>query len=217
MNLIKPASISGLCVITDTVVQSRWTHLQLAELAMRGGAHIIQLRDKTLSTQELYAVAVALRALTLGFGTLLIINDRVDIALAVDADGVHLGQTDLPISVARKILGPNKLIGGTASTLEEALAVAAAGADYIGFGHIFPTSSKEKPTPPKGVEMLRQVVQAVHLPVMAIGGITVENAKQVLDAGAASVAVISAVAKAPSPRHAALALAQLFQPVMPLP
>ncbi|MCS7013473.1 MAG: thiamine phosphate synthase [Chloroherpetonaceae bacterium] len=211
MNQTEKHPISGVCVITDTVVQSCWTHLQLAELAMRGGARLIQLRDKTLPTRELFAIAVALRTLTLAFGARLIINDRVDIALAADADGVHLGQTDLPIPAARKILGEGKLIGGTASTLEEAVAVEKDGADYIGFGHIFPTTSKEKPSPPKGLEMLRQVVRAVRIPVIAIGGITAENAREVIKAGAAGIAVISAVAKAASPEAATKELVRLFE------
>ncbi len=190
-------------MITDTTVQQRFSHLELAELAMRGGANIIQLRDKHLPAKELFALAVAMRTLTLAFGTLFIVNDRADIALAANADGVHLGQTDLPIPAARKILGKDKIIGGTASTLEEALAVEREGADYIGFGHIFPTMSKEKPTPPRGLEHLREVVCAVKIPVMAIGGITVENAESVLKTGAQSLAVISAVATAESPERAA--------------
>ncbi|MFN3393102.1 MAG: thiamine phosphate synthase [Candidatus Thermochlorobacter sp.] len=203
--------ISGLCVITDTTVQQRFSHLELAELAMRGGANIIQLRDKHLPAKELFALAVAMRTLTLAFGKLFIVNDRADIALAANADGVHLGQTDLPIPAARKILGKDKIIGGTASTLEEALAVEREGADYIGFGHIFPTTSKKKPTPPKGLEYLRKVVSAVKIPVMAIGGITVENAESVLKTGVRSLAVLSAVATAESPERAAAELVSMMK------
>lgn len=203
--------ISGLCVITDVSVQRRFSHLQLAELAMRGGASIIQLRDKHLSAKELFALAVAMRTLTQGFGKLFIVNDRADIALAANADGVHLGQSDLPIPAARKILGEDKIIGGTASTLEEALALEREGADYIGFGHIFPTSSKEKSTPPRGLERLREVASAVKIPVMAIGGITIDNAESVLESGAHSLAVISAVAAAESPEKAAAEFARVIR------
>jgi thiamine-phosphate pyrophosphorylase len=203
--------ISGLCVITDTTTQKRHTHLQLAELAMRGGASIIQLRDKHLSAKELFALAVAMRTLTMSFNRLFIVNDRADIARAADADGVHLGQTDLPIPAARKILGKGKIIGATASTLEEALAAEQQGADYIGFGHIFPTSSKEKPTPARGVAALQEVVNAVKIPVMAIGGITLENAASVLETGVQSLAVISAVSTAESPQVASAKLAALIK------
>ncbi len=121
-----------------------------------------------------------------------LINDRVDVALAIDADGVHLGQEDLPISVARKLLGPNKIIGGTASCLEQALKVQMEGANYMGLGHIFPTSSKEKPYPPIGLETLREVSDTVTIPIVAIGGINEHNARAVFQAGASGVAVLSA-------------------------
>ncbi len=195
-------SVSGLCVITDAVVQKKFSHVQLAELSMQGGADIVQLRDKALSTKDLFASAVGIRALSLAYGKVFIVNDRADIALASNADGVHLGQTDLPIAAARKILGNDKLIGATASTIDDALKAEQDGADYIGFGHIFPTTSKEKPSPPTGVAMLRDVLQAVKIPVIAIGGISEKNIESVWQTGVQSVAVISAVASAENPRAA---------------
>lgn len=207
--------IGALCVITDVAIQSRFTHLELCELAIRGGASVIQLRDKAASTRDLYALAVAMQTLCAGLGATFIVNDRVDIALAANADGVHLGQTDLPIPAARKILGDHKLIGGTAATLEEALQVERDGADYVGFGHIFPTSTKEKPSAPKGVETLSQVIASVNIPVMAIGGIHRSNIASVARAGAKHVAVVSAVCAAENPTLAASELLQAMRAAVP--
>ncbi len=200
-------TIGALCVITDVSIQSRFTHLELCELAIRGGASVIQLRDKRASSRDLYALAVAMQTLCAGLGATFIINDRVDIALAANTDGVHLGQTDLPIPAARKILGDHKLIGGTAATLEEALQVERDGADYIGFGHIFPTNTKAKPSAPKGIEQLSQVIASVKIPVMAIGGITHSNVEDVARTGS-SVAVISAVCASDNPTAATRTLVQ---------
>lgn len=204
--------IGALCVITDVSIQSRFTHLELCELAIRGGASMIQLRDKTASDRDLYALAVAMQLLCTGLGATFIINDRVDIALAANTDGVHLGQTDLPIPTARKILGNDKLIGGSASTLEEALQVERDGADYIGFGHIFPTATKEKPSAPKGIEALSKVIASVKIPVIAIGGITQSNVEAVAQTGA-SVAVVSAVCSSENPTVSAHALVETISAV----
>lgn len=187
--------IGALCVITDVSIQSRYNHLELCELAIRGGASMIQLRDKHASARDLYALAVAMQLLCTGLGATFIINDRVDIALAANTDGVHLGQTDLPLPTARHLLGNDKIIGGSASSLEEALQVERDGADYIGFGHIFPTTTKAKPSEPKGIEHLSEVIASVKIPVIAIGGITHSNVEAVARTGA-SVAVISAVCAA---------------------
>jgi thiamine-phosphate pyrophosphorylase len=195
-------SIGSLCVITDTAIQSRYSHLELAEMALRGGASVIQLRDKTASSKDLYAWAVGIQALCMTFGATFIINDRLDIALAANTDGVHLGQTDLPISVARKILGNTKLIGGSASSLHEALQVQRDGADYIGFGHIYTTTTKDKPTPPKGISGLNEILSSVSIPVMAIGGISQKNIHEVASSGVQSIAVVSAVCAAENPLNA---------------
>jgi|YNPBryulayer2012_1023412.scaffolds.fasta_scaffold02088_1 thiamine-phosphate pyrophosphorylase len=195
--------IGALCVITDVSIQSRYSHLELCELAIRGGASVVQLRDKMASDRDLYALAVAMQLICTGLGATFIINDRVDIALAANTDGVHLGQTDLPIPVARNILGNDKLIGGTASSLEEALQVERDGADYIGFGHIFSTTTKLKSTAPKGIESLRDVIASVKIPVMAIGGINHTNIEAVARTGVASIAVVSAVCASENPTLAA--------------
>jgi len=138
-----------------------------------------------------------LRALTRAHGGLLIVNDRVDVALAIDADGAHVGQDDLPAREARRLLGPDRLLGVSARTVEEAVRAAGEGADYIGFGPVFPTATKGDAGPPRGLEDLRRACRAVTVPIVAIGGITSDNVGDVLVAGAAGVAVIAAVVTAP--------------------
>jgi len=195
--------LGRLHVLTDETVQSRFTHAELAEMAIAGGADTIQFREKKRSTKELVDIAETLRRVCRARNVPLIINDRVDIALAVDADGVHLGQRDLPVAVARKLLGPEKIIGGTAATLDEAIAVQNEGADYLGFGHIYSTTSKQKHGAPKGPEALAEICGALAIPVIAIGGIDQENFLPVFDAGAWGIAVIAAVCAAPDPTRAA--------------
>lgn len=194
--------IGRLCVITDTAVQHRYTHEEIASLAIDGGADVIQLRDKGFSDHQLAEVARRLKAFCDLKGAQLIINDRVDVARDVGC-GVHLGQNDAHVMDARRVLGARVAIGGTAHTLDEALAAEAAGADYLGFGHIFPTTSKRKPAPPVGLDALARVCAAVRVPVLAIGGVTAQNARACIDAGAWGVAVIAAVCADPDPRAAA--------------
>lgn len=194
--------IGRLHVITDQTVQDRFTHAKLAGYAVEGGAGAIQYRDKILGTREAIETARTLKQICSAAGVPLIVNDRVDIAMAVDADGVHLGRKDLPIAAARMLLGPEKIIGGTAGTYEEALQVHEAGADYIGFGHIFPTRSKDKPSPPVGLDTLKEICTRIEIPVIAIGGITQQNVEQVIMAGAFGAAVIGAVCAQKDPEAA---------------
>ncbi|HZD61002.1 MAG TPA: thiamine phosphate synthase, partial [Anaerolineae bacterium] len=170
------------------------SHIGVAAAAIEGGASIIQYREKSASSRTLLETAGRLRELTAGAGVKLIINDRVDIALAVGADGVHLGQDDMPLEVARHIMGDTYIIGISATNLDEAIAAAKNGADYIGLGPIYPTPSKEDAAPPIGLEGLSTVASAVSVPVVAIGGITIDNVEEVVMAGADGIAVISAVA-----------------------
>jgi thiamine-phosphate pyrophosphorylase len=190
-----------LCVITDTVIQNRFTHLELAELACAGGADMIQLRDKSLDDEALTAVAIAIRDVCDRYGARFIVNDRVLVAKAIGA-GVHLGREDGAIDAARALLGADAIIGGTAHDLEQARSVARDGADYIGFGHVFATASKQKKTPPLGTGALRSACAAVSIPVIAIGGITAANLPEVMASGAYGVAVIGAVCGAVDPRAA---------------
>lgn len=192
-----------LCVITRNVEHLNRTHLDVARAALEGGATIIQFRDKELDSRALLDLATQLRQLTRARGATFIVNDRVDIALASDADGVHLGQDDLPISAARGILGPHALIGASATTPPEALAAQQAGASYLGVGPIFPTPSKADAGEAIGLTALTEIRRAVTIPVLAIGGLTCENIPGVIHAGADGIAVISAVAEAPDMAAAA--------------
>lgn len=197
--------ISGLYVIIDTQALKGRRHIEVASQVIRGGARVIQLRDKTLSKRELLPIAQQLKNLCAEYGVLFIMNDFLDVALDTDADGLHLGQEDLPVKVARKLLPLGKIIGCSTTTVEQAVTAQSDGADYIAVGAIYPTSSKTLTITPAqvvGLETLRQVRQAVTLPLVAIGGITKDNASEVVTAGADSVAIINAVLGAKSPEDA---------------
>lgn len=195
--------IGRLCVITDTTSQRRFSHEDLARLALEGGAGTIQLRDKHLSDAELTDIACRIVVVCRKSGAALIVNDRIAVARATGADGVHLGRTDATVAEARRVLGERAIVGATAGTLEQALAAQAEGADYVGFGHIFATTSKQKPGSPVGLDTLARVCEAVEIPVLAIGGINEANARACVEAGAWGVAVIAAVCAAEDPRQAA--------------
>lgn len=192
-------------------MQTRFSHAELARLAIAGGADTIQIRDKRFSYDDLVAATREVLDVCRRAGVPLIVNDSVDAAAETGADGVHLGRHDTPIADARAALGPAAIIGGTAGSLEEAVAVANEGADYVGLGHIFPTGSKEKAGPPLGLEALRAVVEAIRAPVIAIGGITAENARGAAAAGAWGVAVIGAVCGSEAPDIAARAIKIAFE------
>jgi len=185
-----------LCVITARSDRLRRDHLDVAGAALQAGCPMLQLRAKDLSTCELLALGTQLRQLTRDCGALLIVNDRVDIALAVEADGVHLGEQDLPISIARRLLGKQAIIGASAATPERAIAAKCHGASYIGVGPIYSTSSKADAGDAIGCAPIEQIKDAAGLPVLAIGGITRDNVAAVIRAGADGVAVISAVSEA---------------------
>lgn len=188
----KTKRLSGLCVIIDTTALGGRSHVEVASQAIQGGAKVIQLRDKVHSRKELLSMAQELRDSCAKQGVLFIVNDYFDIALAVDADGLHVGQDDLPVKIARWLLPMDKILGCSARTVDKAAAAQSDGADYIAVGAMYPTPSKET-AEVVGPERLRQIRQAVTLPLVAIGGINKDNVSQVLEAGADSVAVISAV------------------------
>jgi len=205
-------TIGKLCVITDTVVQTKYTHEELAAKAIEGGADIIKLRYISKTTGVMIDTAKRIKMLCESFDErkiLFIVNDRVDVALASDADGVHLGLDDIPIRSARRLLGDNKIIGGTAHYLKEALKAERAGADYIGYGHIFNTRSKIKFTRPVGPGELAEICKQVKTKIIAVGGIDLDNVKQVIEAGAFGIAVIGAVAKADDPLKAVKKLREI--------
>ena len=199
-------------VLTDTLLQTHFSHAELAELAIAGGADTIQFRQKEGATRVLIRMAEHMQRLCAGAGVTFIVNDRVDVAIAAGANGVHLGQEDFPIPLARKLLGEEAIIGGSASTLEEARQCLLDGADYVGFGPVFPTASKQDAAPASGLDLLRRVVDAIPLPIIAIGGITQENASRVAKAGVHGIAVISAVCCQKDPEEATLCLRRLLEP-----
>jgi thiamine-phosphate pyrophosphorylase len=202
--------IGKLCVITDTAVQNKYSHLEIAEMAIKGGADMIQFRDKNISTGELIDIAKKLKQICSKAGVLFIVNDRADAVLVSDADGVHLGSEDIPIKEARKLLGRNKIIGGTAHNIREAIKAQKEGADYLGFGHIYPTFSKNKPAPPVGIAELGKIVSTIKIPVLAIGGIGLENIYEVMKTGVHGAAVIGSVVKSKNPKEAVIELRRII-------
>ncbi len=207
----KRKRIAGLYAIADTEALHGRSHAELVMQAIRGGARVIQLRDKVQAKRDVLAVARELRALCAEHGVMFIMNDYLDVALAVDADGLHIGPEDLPVSVARRLLPLDKVLGYSARTAEVAVAAERDGADYVGVGAVYPTTSKKTVKKPIGPEGIRQVRQAVSLPVVAIGGINRDNVAVVIAAGADAIAVIAAVSGAASPEEAARALSGLFE------
>lgn len=185
-----------VCVITDSRLSRGRSNEEVVERAVAGGADVIQLRDKRGSSRELFDSAVALRRI-IPRPVLFIVNDRPDVAVAAGADGVHVGQDDLPCEVARRIVGRDRLVGVSAESEDDAMAAVAAGADYLGVGPIYEArGTKPDAGAPRGLELIRRVRACSDLPILAIGGITPENAVDVIRAGATGAAVISAVVAA---------------------
>lgn len=176
------------------------------EAALRGGVRAVQLREKDLSAADLLPLAGELRSLTRRYRAKLLINDRLDVAMAVDADGVHLGGQSLPATVARRLLGPERLIGVSTHHAAEIVTAAGAGADFVTFGPIFATPSKAAFGPPVGPAALREACAATSLPVFALGGVQIENLPVLRANGSRGVAVISAIIAARDPEGAARAL-----------
>ncbi len=206
-----PKKIGRLHVLTDTVLQTHFSHVELTEMAIAGGADTIQFRQKHGSTLEMIEIAREMKKRCTKASVRFIVNDRLDVALASEADGVHLGQHDFPIPLARAILKTDHIIGGSAATLEEAEKCIADGADYIGFGPVFPTDSKDNAGPVSGIDILKKVVRDYPLPIIAIGGISAKNTPEVIYTGAHGIAVISAVCCQDDPEQATRDLAQALE------
>ncbi len=194
--------LAGLYVILEPSVSSGRPLVDVLKVSATAGAKMFQYRNKTASMKAAYAEVLPLRKVAHELGVLFIVNDRCDLALAVDADGVHLGQGDLPLNLARKVMGPDKLIGISTHSREQVVAATAGGPNYLGFGPIFTPGSKSDHDPVVGVEGLRAIRSMTALPLFAIGGITADRTEEVMRAGADGVAVISAVLKEPDIQRA---------------
>jgi|AGTN01.1.fsa_nt_gi thiamine-phosphate pyrophosphorylase len=183
----------GLYVVTDEKLSKGLTHVEIARRAIAGGADVVQLRDKTSDCGYFRKCAEEIRGIARAAGVPFIVNDRLDVALQSDADGVHLGQEDTPLKFARRVAPKKFIIGISAGTLQEALDAERDGADYVGLGPVFPTSSKSDAGEACGLVLLREARARLSIPVVAIGGINAGNAAEVIAAGADGIAVISAV------------------------
>ncbi|HEY63187.1 MAG TPA: thiamine phosphate synthase [Caldilineae bacterium] len=202
-----------LYVITDRRVAGERSILDVVRAAIAGGASVIQLREKEATTREMIELGQALHEITRAAGIPLIVNDRVDVALAIDAEGVHVGQDDMPAAIARRLIGPDRILGVSARTVEEAVQAERDGADYLGVGDIYGTPTKPDAGEPIGVAGVAAITRAVSIPVVGIGGITPANAAAVIEAGAVGVAVISAVVGAADPEAAARQLRTIVEEV----
>ena len=178
-----------LYLVTNRYQDSLESFLEKVETACRAGVTLVQLREKTLTTNQYYQLAKEVKEITDAYQVPLIIDDRLDVCLAVDAAGLHIGDDELPVSVARQVLGPEKILGVTAKTVKRALEAEEGGADYLGTGAIFPTTTKEN-APITLISTLKTICQRVAIPVVAIGGLTSENIDQLIGTGIAGVAVV---------------------------
>jgi thiamine-phosphate diphosphorylase len=189
----RPLDLSVYVVLDRDFTAGR-SLVAVAEAAIRGGATTLQLRDKSSDIQRFYADAVELQRLARAVDIPFIVNDRVDIALAIDADGVHVGEDDLPVEATRRLIGPGKFLGASAGSVEAARAAIAAGADHLGVGPVYEArATKGDAGPPLGLNLIRDIAAFSLIPIVGIGGITTENARAVIAAGASGVAVISVI------------------------
>ncbi|MBN4067382.1 thiamine phosphate synthase [Simkania negevensis] len=195
-------AIEGLYAIINRISQTPEELIRLCKQLLRGGADAIQFRNKSVVSQEVIDLAEIFSRLCRRFGVPFIVNDYVDLAKKSNADGIHLGQGDMGVKEARQILGDAILVGVTVSRVDEAQQAVIDGADYLGCGHIYPTTTKHKPYPPIGVSVLEKVVNAVSIPVVAIGGITANSVSSVLATGVAAVSLVSAIERHSDPSWA---------------
>lgn len=183
--------------------------LNTIEEAIKGGVSVVQIREKTKDTLDFYNLALKVKEITTRYDVPLIINDRVDVALAIDADGVHVGQSDMPCDVTRKLVGPDKIVGISAATIDEAKKAEKDGADYIGTGAVFPTATKDD-APKITKKDLKEIVDSINIPVVAIGGINHNNASELIDTGIAGLSVVSAIMSSDNPKKSSEELLNIF-------
>jgi thiamine-phosphate pyrophosphorylase len=206
----KAAIDYSLYLVTDRDLIGNKDFAGTVEEAIKGGVTLVQIREKNLSTLEFFQLALGIREITKKHSVPFIVNDRVDIALAVDADGVHIGQEDIPLTVARKLLGPTKIIGVSVSTLKQALAAQHEGADYLGIGAVFPTTTKND-ADHVSLKDLQEIKSEVTVPVVAIGGINKNNIHNVMATGVDGAAVVSAIIACSDPYEAAVHLCRVMK------
>jgi thiamine-phosphate pyrophosphorylase len=183
--------------------------LKTIEEGIKGGVSVVQIREKTADTLDFYNLALKVKEITTRYNVPLIINDRVDVALAIDADGVHVGQSDMPCDVTRRLVGPDKIVGVSAATIDEAKKAEKDGADYIGSGAVFPTATKDD-APKITKKDLKEISDSINIPVVAIGGITLENAHELNDTGIAGLSVVSAIMSSDDPKKSSEELLKIF-------
>ena len=198
----------SLYLVTDNSADEE-KFLKTIEESINGGVSVVQLREKTADTLEFYNLALKVKEITTKYNVPLIINDRIDVALAVDADGVHVGQSDMPCDVTRALVGPDKIVGVSAATIEEAKKAESDGADYIGTGAVFPTATKDD-APKITKKDLKEIVESISIPVVAIGGITLNNAHELNDTGIAGLSVVSAIMSSENPKKSSEELLKIF-------
>lgn len=202
-----------LYLVTDSTGMDEATFLSKIELACKGGITLLQLREKEASSLEFLNMALKVKSISDKYNVPLLIDDRIDIALACGADGVHLGKSDLPVAVVRKILGDKKIIGATAKTVTQALDAAEAGADYLGVGAIFPTTTKVV-TVITDVETLKEICHSVRIPIVAIGGLNMDNCHILSGTPVHGMAVVSAIMKADDPQQASYELKEKITSIL---
>lgn len=201
----------SLYLVTDRGMAGGRATLEIISAAVNGGVTVVQLREKDCSTRDFIEQVLTIKEFLKTRGVPLIINDRVDVAQAVNADGVHLGQTDMPLEMAKDILGESMITGISAESLQDAIEAEKGGADYLGVSPIYATPTKTDTAPPLGLEGLREIRKAVRLPLVGIGGLNQDNAADVIRNGADGVAVVSAIVAASDPEAAARALKHVIE------
>jgi thiamine-phosphate pyrophosphorylase len=205
----------SLYLVTDKKNKSDIEFLDIIEESIKGGVNLVQIREKTSKTKDFYYLSIKVKEITLKYNVPLIINDRIDIALAIDADGVHIGQEDMPISVTRKIIGKDKILGVSASTIKEAKVAEKEGADYIGCGAVFPTSTKDDASYIQKTD-LKEITKSITIPTIAIGGITKHNIIELKNTGIKGISVVSSIMESDNPKQSAINLKKEFNSIINL-
>ena len=204
---MKSIDLSLYLVTDDSSDEEQF--LNTIEEGIKGGVSVVQIREKTAETLDFYNLALKVKKITSKYNVPLIINDRVDVAMAIDAEGVHVGQSDMPCDITRKLIGNDKILGVSAATISEAKKAEKDGADYIGTGAVFPTATKDD-APSITKKDLKEIVESINIPVVAIGGITLDNACELLDTGISGLSVVSAIMSAENPKKASEELLNIF-------